>query len=163
DSVMMMRQPATAERVREAYEAHAAEFRAWSPSRDFKTIVENSVAAEVERLLRVRQKMVRVLEIGCGDGAWAEALYARAGAAGGAGGRIAYEGIDISKTRVEFARARLAERGSATVRVCDAETFQPDGPVDLVAAIEVLSHWGPATHRRWMTRWAGWLAPGGAV
>jgi trans-aconitate 2-methyltransferase len=48
--------------------------------------------------------------------------------------------------RVEFVRG-------------DVRDWAPDGPVDVVLSNAVL-HWVPG-HERLLTRWAGWLRPGG--
>ena len=143
------------ERVRRAYDTLVHDFAKWSPSANFRGAFEVTALAEVRR--RQQHGHVRVLEIGCGHGTWAEILYRGATDAG----RLTYLGIDLSAPRVEIGRRRLAQYPSATLEVADGSGGGPDTRVDLILAIEVLSHVNPTDYGAWFRRWYRWLSDGG--
>lgn len=143
------------ERVRQAYDTLVHDFAKWSPSANFRGVFEQTALAEVRR--RQQDGPVRVLEIGCGHGTWAEILYKGVADAE----RLTYLGIDLSAPRVEIGRRRLAEYPAATLEVADGSGGGPDTRVDLILAIEVLSHVNPPDYGAWFRRWYRWLADGG--
>jgi SAM-dependent methyltransferase len=65
----------------------------------------------------------RVLELGCGDGTFAELLVGRG---------FEYTGVDLSLGMVEVTRRKLAGRGH--VLQADLNSFAPDEPVDAVVS-----------------------------
>lgn len=66
----------------------------------------------------------RVLELGCGDGTFAELLVARG---------FEYVGVDLSRGMVEVTQRRLGDRG--VVVQADLNTFVPDAHVDAVVSL----------------------------
>ena len=87
----------------------------------------------VNRLLRRadRQPSARILDLGCGQGAWA--LQALAHYPDGYA-----DGVDVSRYALERAEAAAAERGLAdrlTLHERDARTYVPDGDYDLVLCV----------------------------
>src|SRR3954452_16600068 len=87
----------------------------------------------VNRLLRRadRQPAARILDLGCGEAAWAMQALAHF-----PDGRA--DGVDVSTYALERAEAAAGERGLAerlTLHECDALTFVPEGDYDLVLCI----------------------------
>jgi SAM-dependent methyltransferase len=87
----------------------------------------------VNRLLRRagRRPAARVLDLGCGEAAWA--MQALAHYPDGFA-----DGVDISPYALERAEAAAAERGLAdrlTLHERDARTYVPDGDYDLVMCV----------------------------
>ncbi|HEX6684522.1 MAG TPA: class I SAM-dependent methyltransferase [Candidatus Limnocylindrales bacterium] len=87
----------------------------------------------VNRLLRRadRQPGARILDLGCGEAAWA--LQALAHYPDGHA-----DGVDISRYALERARAAATDRGIAerlTLHERDARTYVPDGDYDLVLCV----------------------------
>ncbi|MCK6485330.1 MAG: methyltransferase domain-containing protein [Phycisphaerae bacterium] len=148
-----------AARVRDAYTALHADFCAWNPSPAFRDIFRTAVLDDLRRRLG-EQPIVRVLDIGCGHGTWAEEL---AGAVELAERRIEYLGIDLAPSRIEAARQRFARRTNFRFETADADAFDPPHRYDLLLAIEVLVHVPAQRHRDWLHRWHDWLRPGGYV
>lgn len=89
-----------------------------------------------------------VIDLGCGDGAAAEALAARFPQR-----RIV--GVDASPAMLEKAQ------GYAAKTLADIGTWQPETPPALIFSNAVL-HWLP-DHAAMMPRLAGCLAPGGVL
>ena len=87
----------------------------------------------VNRLLRRagREPSARILDLGCGEAAWA--LQALAHYPDGHA-----DGVDISRYALERAAAAATERGLAdrlTLHERDARTYVPDGDYDLVMCV----------------------------
>lgn len=87
----------------------------------------------VNRLLRRagREPSARILDLGCGEAAWA--LQALAHYPDGHA-----DGVDISKYALERAASAAAERGLAdrlTLHERDARTYVPDGDYDMVMCV----------------------------
>src|SRR3954447_11539539 len=87
----------------------------------------------VNRLLRRagRGPAARILDLGCGEAAWA--LQALAHHPDGHA-----DGVDLSRYALERAEAAAAERGLAdrlTLHERDAGTYVPDGGYDLVMCV----------------------------
>lgn len=146
-----------AARVRDVYTALHADFCAWNPSPAFRDIFRTAVLDDLRRRLS-EQPLLRVLDIGCGHGTWAEEL---AGAVELAERRIEYLGIDLAPSRIAAARQRFARRTNFRFEAADADLLEPTLRYDLILAIEVLVHVPPPRHRDWLRRWHSWLRPGG--
>ena len=91
------------------------------------------LGVNVNRLLRRsdRQPAARILDLGCGEGAWA--LQALAHCPDGHA-----DGVDIDGYALERAEAAAAERGLAdrlTLHHRDARGYVPDGDYDLVLCV----------------------------
>jgi len=63
-----------AARVRDAYIALHEDFSVWTPSAAFRGTFHATALEEARRRLQSQDKL-RVLEVGCGHGTWAEELY----------------------------------------------------------------------------------------
>ncbi|MFQ5429765.1 MAG: class I SAM-dependent methyltransferase [Phycisphaerae bacterium] len=145
------------QRVRDAYDRLHPVFARWTPSTAFRTVFARSVLEEIRRRIAVSTP-VRILEIGCGHGTWAEEIHAQIEHADR---HVRYLGVDLSPQRVADGRRRLADRQWADLVVADAERFNPSTPPDLILAIEVLAHVPRSQYGSWLARWRHWLAPGG--
>jgi trans-aconitate 2-methyltransferase len=95
----------------------------------------------------------RVVDLGCGPGPLTAALAERWPQA-----RVT--GIDSSAEMVAAAAAH-AVPGRLEFQRGDAATWEPDEPVDVLTANAVLQ-WVP-DHLDLLSRYAGWLRPGGAL
>lgn len=95
----------------------------------------------------------RLLDVGCGEGLLLDHLSDRLGAAGPA----SYTGIDLSSVAIE--RGRRREGPGARLLVADAETYQPDGPVDAVVFNESVYYF--AEPEVTVAHYRAALAPGG--
>ena len=92
-----------------------------------------------------------VVDLGCGEGSMTATLAERWPTA-----RVT--GVDSSPEMLAAAAASAVPGRVEFVRG-DVRDWAPDGPVDVVLSNAVL-HWVPG-HERLLTRWAGWLRPGG--
>jgi trans-aconitate 2-methyltransferase len=92
-----------------------------------------------------------VVDMGCGEGTMTATLAER-----WPGARVT--GVDSSPEMLAAA-ATSAVPGRVEFAEGDVLEWTPDGPVDVVLSNAVL-HWLPG-HDRLLTRWAGWLRPGG--
>ena len=101
------------------------------------------------------QPGMRVLDLGCGPGRFAELLHA-------AGGIVT--GIDLSPGSIAYARDHAAEAGlDITYRVQDFRTLDEPAAYDLILqAYGELSTFDPATRHDLLGRIGAALAPGGA-
>ena len=105
-------------------------------------------------LARVRHRSPRlVADLGCGEGALTASLAPRWPTA-----RV--YGVDSSPEMLRAAAVH-AERDRVTFESGDVREWQPDEPVDVLVSNAVL-HWVPR-HAALMSRWAGFLAPGGEL
>lgn len=101
------------------------------------------LGVSVNRLLRRsdRQPTARILDLGCGEAAWA--LQALAHYPDGHA-----DGVDIDRYGLERAAAAAAERGLAdrlTLHERDARTYVPDGEHDLVLCVGATHAFGGFT------------------
>ena len=94
-----------------------------------------------------------VVDLGCGEGALTASLAARWPGA-------AVTGVDSSPEMLSAAAAHAVD-GRVAFERGDVRDWRPGGPVDVVVSNAVL-HWVPG-HADLLARWAGWLAPGGAL
>jgi trans-aconitate 2-methyltransferase len=92
-----------------------------------------------------------VVDLGCGEGSLTASLAQR-----WPGARVT--GIDSSPEMLSAA-ASVAVPGRVEFSLGDVSEWSPRGSVDVVVSNAVL-HWVPG-HERLLTRWAGWLRPGG--
>ncbi len=102
-------------------------------------------------LLELFTPGARVIDIGCGVGAWGPALRAR--------GARALVGIEISEKAAASA-TRLYDRVLCSP-VEEVELDDLDGPFDTIIAADVIEHLvDPFTELR---RWREWCVPGGEL
>jgi trans-aconitate 2-methyltransferase len=94
-----------------------------------------------------------VVDLGCGEGTMTATLAER-----WPGARVT--GVDSSPEMLAAA-VPSAVPGRVEFVHGDVRDWAPDGPVDVVVSNAVL-HWVPG-HERLLTRWAGWLRPGGGL
>ena len=92
-----------------------------------------------------------VVDLGCGEGTMTATLAQR-----WPGARVT--GVDSSPEMLASAAAS-ADPGRVEFVRGDVRDWTPAGPVDVVVSNAVL-HWVPG-HEHLLTRWAGWLPPGG--
>jgi trans-aconitate 2-methyltransferase len=93
-----------------------------------------------------------VADLGCGPGTLTAALARRWPAA-------QVRGIDNSAEMIEAARALPDAGGRLSFALGDLRDFAPDGGVDVIVSNAVLQ-WVP-DHLEVVSRWAGFLRPGG--
>jgi trans-aconitate 2-methyltransferase len=92
-----------------------------------------------------------VVDLGCGEGSLTASLGRR-------WPHAQVTGIDSSPEMLAAAAA-VAAPGRVEFALGDVREWSPPGPLDVVVSNAVL-HWVPG-HDRLLTRWAGWLRPGG--
>ena len=98
----------------------------------------------------------RILEIGCGQGAFYQSLRRLDFAT--------YEGSDIAPVAIDQARARFADdvaSGRASFSVADGSSLQAAQAYDAVIIADCLEYLGPV--RQTLDRVAAMLAPGGVL
>jgi trans-aconitate 2-methyltransferase len=106
----------------------------------------------LDLVARVRTPSPRtVVDMGCGEGTMTAGLADR-----WPGARVT--GVDSS---AEMLAAARPVPGRLEFVQGDVRDWRPGGPVDVVVSNAVL-HWVPG-HEDLLVRWAGWLAPGGAL
>jgi trans-aconitate 2-methyltransferase len=93
-----------------------------------------------------------VVDLGCGPGTLTATLADR-------WPRAQVRGIDSSAEMIDAARALPASDGRLSFALGDVRDWKPDGGVDVIVSNAVLQ-WVP-DHLAVLTRWAGFLAPGG--
>jgi trans-aconitate 2-methyltransferase len=126
---------------------------AWDPARYLRFAGERA-RPFVDLMARVDAQAPRaVVDLGCGEGALTASLAQRWPDA-------SVTGVDSSATMLAAAAAH-AVPGRVEFTAGDVSDWEPGGPVDVVVSNAVL-HWVPG-HDRIMSRWAGWLSPGGQV
>jgi trans-aconitate 2-methyltransferase len=126
---------------------------AWDPAR-YLSFAGERARPFVDLLARVQVESPGVVvDMGCGEGALTASLARRWPTA-----RVT--GVDSSPEMLAAAAAH-AEPGRVEFAAGDVQDWRPDGPVDVVVSNAVL-HWVPG-HDELLTRWAGWLTPGGAL
>jgi trans-aconitate 2-methyltransferase len=126
---------------------------AWDPARYLRFAGERA-RPFVDLMARVDAEAPRrVVDLGCGEGALTASLAQRWPDA-------SVTGVDSSATMLAAAAAH-AMPGRVEFTAGDVSDWEPGGPVDVVVSNAVL-HWVPG-HDRIMSRWAGWLSPGGQV
>lgn len=118
-------------------------------------LADTSVATLLERALPARGG--RVLDLGCGEGAWLRrALAARP--------RLHAEGVDVDAAAVEQARAAAEAAGLGdriVLHAEDAREFSADGPFDTVLCVGATHAFGGLLPALDAAR--AHLAPGGSV
>jgi len=104
-------------------------------------------------LVNEHRPHAKVLEIGCGEGAFYESLrhFAPAG----------YKGIDFSDTGVEAARRRFPSElvGRPTFAVGDGRTYEPDEKFDAIVYPECIEYLGDPVEM--LNRYSASLHPDG--
>ena len=123
----------------------------WDPVRYLRFAGERA-RPFAELLARVAaESPATVVDLGCGEGALTASLAQRWPSA-----RVT--GVDSSDSMLAAAAAH-AVPGRVEFTAGDVRDWQPPGPVDVVVSNAVL-HWVRG-HEDLLTRWAGWLSPGG--
>lgn len=133
---------------RRFYEDNAASFisRRQHPWRGWRRLVERFTPG------------LRVLDVGCGHGRFADFLSAQPGAA-----EFHYLGLDHSPALLKVARSRHPERRFEAVELLHHD-LAGYGPFDLVVAFGLLHHIpGAPQRRRLVHNLAARVAPGGAL
>jgi trans-aconitate 2-methyltransferase len=126
---------------------------AWDPVRYLRFAGERA-RPFADLVSRIDAKSPRtVVDLGCGEGALTASLAQRWPDA-----RVT--GVDSSATMLAAAAAH-AVPGRVDFVAGDVRDWAPGCPVDVVVSNAVL-HWVPG-HDQILSRWAGWLAPGGWV
>ncbi|MCW2633826.1 MAG: Trans-aconitate 2-methyltransferase [Blastococcus sp.] len=126
---------------------------AWDPARYLRFAGERA-RPFADLMSRIDAELPRaVVDLGCGEGALTASLARRWPDA-----RVT--GVDSSATMLAAA-ATHAVPGRLDFVAGDLRDWAPDGPVDVVVSNAVL-HWVPG-HEEMLSRWAGWLPPGGWV
>jgi trans-aconitate 2-methyltransferase len=124
---------------------------AWDPVRYLRFAGERA-RPFAELVARVgAEAPATVVDLGCGEGSLTASLAQR-----WPGARVT--GVDSSPEMLAAAAAE-ARPGRLDFVLGDVSDWSPTGPVDVVVSNAVL-HWVPG-HSRLLTRWAGWLPPGG--
>ena len=107
-------------------------------------------------MIAERRPGARILEIGCGQGAFYESLRRLDFAS--------YEGSDIAPLAIAQARARYADdvaSGRADFQVADGSDLRPARRYDAVVIADCIEYLGPV--RETLARVAAMLAPDGVV
>jgi trans-aconitate 2-methyltransferase len=124
---------------------------AWDPVRYLRFAGERA-RPFAELVARVgAEEPSTVVDLGCGEGSLTASLARR-----WPGARVT--GVDSSPEMLAAA-ATEARPGQVEFTLGDVREWSPQGPMDVLVSNAVL-HW-VADHDRLLTRWAGWLAPGG--
>lgn len=158
-------EPATAalahsRRVQEQFVELHEIFNRCPPSAPFRKFFEKTVGAEVTRRLASRSSPIRILEVGCGVGNWAEEIHARFAMESG---RINYLGIDFAEPCVASCNERLANHPNSRAMVADFESLSQTGNYDLILFIEVFCHLRAGQDDAWVQRAMQQLAPAGTI
>lgn len=151
--------PQHKESVQRSYARHVETFEKWTPSAPFRETFRRAVLDEITSRLSAASSL-RMLEVGCGHGTWAEEIY---NSVADAGRKIKYVGIDFTEARIGAARRRMASNRSASFLCTDCECYEPDLPFDLILAVEVVSHVPFDRYPDWFGRWHGWLRDHGSL
>ena len=130
------------------------------PSAPFRRFFDETIGREIAQRLASGSGPVRILEVGCGVGNWAEEIHARFASDAG---RIEYLGIDFAEPCVASCNQRLANHPKSRAIAADFESLPPDGGYDLVLFIEVFCHLRAGQDDAWVTRAKHWLAQGGVI
>lgn len=102
--------------------------------------------------------VVRVLDVGCGNGRFGRFL-AQASAS-----RVLYTGVDSNPRLLDHARHALADLDARLIECDILRDPLPDGPFDLIGLFGVLHHVpGGGTRRALVARLAERLSPGGLL
>ena len=125
-------------------------------SRAFEPFVANFV-----RSIAATGRPMRMLEVGCGSGA-----YLRHAAE--ANPQLTGVGIDLDESVVQQARANLGEWGGGDrFHLLVADARQPpaelDGPFDLITLYNNIYYFTPEERPPLLRRFRSWLAPGGSL
>jgi trans-aconitate 2-methyltransferase len=129
----------------------AGDAAAWDPGRYLRFAGERA-RPFAELVARIgAESPSTVVDLGCGEGSLTASLGRRWPTA-------QVTGIDSSPEMLAAAAA-VAAPGRVRFALGDVREWSPPGPVDVVVSNAVL-HW-VSGHDRLLTRWAGWLRPGG--
>jgi trans-aconitate 2-methyltransferase len=126
---------------------------AWDPA-TYLRYTDERARPFADLLGRVRHESPRVVvDLGCGEGALTAGLSQR-----WPGARI--RGVDSSPEMLAAAAAH-AVPDRVSFEPGDVRDWRPEEPVDVLVSNAVL-HWVPG-HQDLLSRWAGFLAPGGEL
>lgn len=148
------------DRVHDQYVKLHATFERYQPSVAFRQIFERAVMSEILRRLDRGAPRVRILDVGCGVGIWADTIFSRLDPSET---RVEYLGIDFVQPNVDSCNERLADRPTARAITGDFDTLRPELSYDLVMFIEAFCHLRRGQDDAWLQRAAQWLAPGGVI
>lgn len=130
------------------------------PSEKLREIFDQTVAADIRRRLESGAQRVRILEVGCGVGNWAEIIYS---AFRESGDRIEYLGIDFAEPCVDSCNQRLAGQPNGRAMVADFEKLRWENRFDIVLFVEVFCHLRRRQDDAWLRNARECLAPGGSI
>ncbi|MBI5762655.1 MAG: class I SAM-dependent methyltransferase [Planctomycetes bacterium] len=146
--------------IREQFVDLHADFDRSRPSQPLCEIVRRTVVNAIEARHRATGRRVRVLEVGCGVGNWAEYLLA---ASDENQVPMEYLGLDFAPPCVQSCNRRIGNRVGSRAVVADFESLTPDSSYDVVFFVEVFCHLRKHQDDEWLRKASQWLAPGGAL
>ena len=130
------------------------------PSEALRTIFDQTVCSQIRGRIEGRKADVRILEVGCGVGNWAEHIYATFG---DSASRIQYRGIDVAEPCAASCNRRLAGHRTGRAEVADYESLPTDSPCDMLLFVEVFCHLRRGQDVAWLRKARDLLAPGGCI
>lgn len=146
--------------IRDQFVDLHADFDRSRPSQPLCEIVRRTVRSAIQARHNATGRSVRVLEVGCGVGNWAEYLLEASDQ-----NRVPMEylGLDFAPPCVESCNRRIGNRAGSRAVVADFESLTPDPSFDIVFFVEVFCHLRSRQDDEWLRRARQWVAPGGSL
>lgn len=130
------------------------------PSESLRAIFDQTVGLQIRRRIEDSQAAVRILEVGCGVGNWAEHIYATFS---DSASRVFYRGIDVAEPCAASCNRRLAGHPTGRAEVADYESLPANAPCDILLFVEVFCHLRRGQDAAWLRKARELLAPGGCI